>query len=87
MKAEKAQAIEDYFAKKDWENYAIAVHALKSTSLSIGAKKLSEAALLLEKAGKEGQETYILDNHGKLMRLYDFTVREGYQILNSEICQ
>lgn len=87
MKEEKAQAIEDYFAKKDWENYAIAVHALKSTSLSIGAKKLSEAALLLEKAGKEGQETYILDNHGKLMRLYDFTVREGYQILNSEICQ
>lgn len=86
MKNEKKQKIEDLFAQKDWENYAIAVHALKSTSLSIGAKRLSELALELEKAGKEKQTDYIEAHHEEAMRLYEFTVREGYQIIQSEIC-
>ena len=86
MKSEKMQKIEELFTKEDWENYAIAVHALKSTSLSIGAKRLSEAALALEKAGKEKQEAFILDHHEEAMKLYELTVREGYQILQSEIC-
>ena len=86
MKPEKKQKMEELFAQKDWENYAIAVHALKSTSLSIGAKKLSETALALEKAGKEQQEAFILEHHEAAMQLYDVTVKEGYQILSSEIC-
>jgi len=86
MKNEKMQNIEELFAKADWENYAISVHALKSTSLSIGAKRLSEAALALEKAGKEKQEAFIIEHHGEVMKLYELTVREGYQILQSEIC-
>ncbi len=50
---EKKTQIEGYYEAKDWENYAIKVHALKSTSLTVGGKELSEMAAALEKAGKE----------------------------------
>ena len=36
---EKRKEIVSFFEQKDWENYAIKVHALKSTSLTIGAKE------------------------------------------------
>lgn len=42
----------EYYEKKDWDNFAILVHALKSTSLSIGAKELSEEAKQMELAAK-----------------------------------
>ena len=44
----KIQEIEDSYQKKDWENYTILVHAVKSTSLGIGAEELSEMAKALE---------------------------------------
>ncbi|MGN0667304.1 MAG: ATP-binding protein [Huintestinicola sp.] len=49
---EKRAYIDDLFEKKDWKNYIIEVHALKSTSMSIGAVRLSELAKELEAAGK-----------------------------------
>ena len=33
-----------YFEAKDWKNYTIQAHGMKSSSLSIGAKELSELA-------------------------------------------
>jgi len=51
---EKADYIERLFEERSWKNYVIEVHALKSTSLSIGAAKLSELAKKLELAGKAG---------------------------------
>lgn len=56
---EKADYIERLFEERSWKNYVIEVHALKSTSLSIGAAKLSELAKKLELAGKAGG----LSNH------------------------
>ncbi|MBQ4405004.1 MAG: response regulator [Selenomonadaceae bacterium] len=66
----KAAKIEEKFAAQDWKNYQILVHALKSTSLSIGAEKLSEAAKTLEMAAKNGAEEEILTKHGALMADY-----------------
>ena len=40
----KLSEIEKSYAEKDWQNYRIPIHALKSTSLSIGAVPLSETA-------------------------------------------
>ncbi|MBQ7724743.1 MAG: hypothetical protein IJT63_03940, partial [Lachnospiraceae bacterium] len=37
---ENISAIEQYMNSKDYENYTIKVHALKSTARTIGAKKL-----------------------------------------------
>ena len=67
---EKRTFIDDLFEKKDWKNYVIEVHALKSTSLSIGAVKLSELAKELELAGKAGSYGTIEKKNGMLSDLY-----------------
>ncbi|MBQ4256408.1 MAG: response regulator, partial [Oscillospiraceae bacterium] len=58
------------FEEKDWKNYVIKVHALKSTSLNIGAKTLSELAKKLELSGKAGEYEPILSEHDTLMGMY-----------------
>ncbi len=58
------------YGAENWTDYAVKVHALKSTALTIGAKELSEWARLLERAGKNGDIQYIRDNHDQLLRMY-----------------
>ena len=48
-----AEKLPQYFEQKDWKNYAIISHALKSTSLSVGARGFSDMAKEHEMAGKE----------------------------------
>lgn len=67
---EKRNYIDELFEKKDWKNYIIEVHALKSTSLSIGAVKLSELAKELEAAGKSESYGTIEKKNGILSELY-----------------
>lgn len=63
--------IEELFEAKDWKNYQIQVHALKSTSLMVGAEELSEKAKELEFACKEDNIDLILNNHASVMALYE----------------
>ena len=49
-KEKKKIQIEECYTKEDWDTYTTLIHALKSTSLSIGGKKVSELAEKLEKA-------------------------------------
>ena len=58
------------FEKRDWKNYEIKVHALKSAAKTIGAATLSEEARTLEHAAKEGKEDVILSGHAPLMEHY-----------------
>ena len=53
---DKHKAIADYFKKKDYQNYTILVHALKSSSRLIGATQLSEDAAHLEACGDRAKE-------------------------------
>lgn len=69
--SEKIPALMDFYEQKDWGNYEIIVHALKSTSKMIGAMELSEEALKLEKAAKEKKESYIFENHDHVMSVYE----------------
>ncbi|MBR1523595.1 MAG: Hpt domain-containing protein, partial [Lachnospiraceae bacterium] len=66
----KASEIEGYYVAEDWNNYKIKVHALKSSAKLIGAMELSDAAQLLETAGKKGDIDYIREHHASLMRDY-----------------
>ncbi|MCR5254489.1 MAG: response regulator [Acetatifactor sp.] len=66
----KVDEINAYFEAKDWKNYAVLMHALKSTSLNIGAKNLSDAAFKLEKAAKETDTLVIEAWHEKVMTAY-----------------
>lgn len=58
------------YNNENWEEYAIKTHALKSASLTIGAKKLSEQAKALEFAGKDKDVGFIQDNHKVMLDMY-----------------
>lgn len=85
MKEDKMSQIEECYAKEDWNKYAVLVHALKSTSLSIGGKTLSEMMAALEKAGKGNDADYIKEHHRAAMNVYIATVQEGWQILGDTV--
>ena len=59
----------------DWKTYVLKVHALKSTSLTIGAEELSEQAKALELAGKGGDMAFILENNERMLQLYESTCK------------
>ena len=67
---EKSASIEQFAEQKDWRNYTILVHALKSSARLIGAEKLSEDAKYLEKCGDEENEAEILAKTPSLLALY-----------------
>ena len=66
----KAKELNGFYETKDWKNYTIKIHALKSSSKLIGAMALSEKAQALENAGKEGNTEYIKANHELFMKDY-----------------
>ncbi|MCQ2417192.1 MAG: ATP-binding protein [Oscillospiraceae bacterium] len=55
--------LEALYQAEDLPNYTIKVHALKSTSMSIGASELSALARELETAGKAGDFSVIQAHH------------------------
>ncbi|MBQ1510580.1 MAG: response regulator [Selenomonadaceae bacterium] len=89
LKDEKKKKIQAAFEQQDWTNYTIFVHALKSTSLLVGCKELSEGAKALEMAGKKLQAAeaseqekndgleYIRSHHEEVMSLYDVIAEEA----------
>ena len=68
---EKRAEIISLYESANWADYAVKVHALKSTSLTIGAQALSAQAKELELAGKRGDGDYIREHHPALLRSYD----------------
>ena len=78
---EKLALIGELFDKKDWKNYIIEVHALKSTSMSIGAIKLSELAKELELAGKSERFEKIEKKNGELLKLYEQVMQTASEYL------
>ncbi|MFG6328957.1 MAG: response regulator [Lachnospiraceae bacterium] len=73
---EKRRQMQELFEAGEWNDYTIMVHALKSTSLGIGARELSEMAKEQEKAGKENNTEYLLANHNQLMDAYGMVLSE-----------
>lgn len=67
---ELLQRIRSLFEAGDIKNYTIEVHALKSTSLSIGAEPLSKLAKELETAGKAGNTDIISEKNDSLLSMY-----------------
>lgn len=88
MKEDNDKRISESFDAGDWYSYVTQIHALKSTSLTVGAVELSEQAKTLELAGKEFLKSdnqdvpgYILAHHEDVMKLYDSTYKEVGQWL------
>lgn len=68
---DKRAEIVSLYESANWTDYAVKVHALKSTSLTIGAQALSAQAKELELAGKRGDIDYVREHHPALMRAYE----------------
>lgn len=67
---DRSALLEEYYQSKDWPNYQIAAHSVKGTSLTIGAKEVSEAAKGLEFAVKEDNLEYIDEHHEEVLNIY-----------------
>ena len=81
---ENSQKIEDFWREKDYNNYTILVHALKSSARLIGAQELSEEAKILEEKGDEGDVDYIdqatpdlIDHYRRYVKLLAPFISEG----------
>lgn len=86
----KEKKLQELLEQKDWKNYGIEMHALKSTSLTLGGEQASEAAKELELAAKRitaqepaAQEDaqLIIEKHARVMVLYRKTAKEAERIL------
>jgi len=73
---QKIREIREKYKEEDWKNYTILVHALKSTSIGIGATRLGEMAKELEKAGKEENISYIQAHHKEVIQEYEEVLLE-----------
>lgn len=78
----KQEEIGSFFEQKDWENYRIVVHALKSTARMVGADALSDLAKDLEDAAKNRNMKYIGVHHENLLAKYRETVQSIRDIFN-----
>lgn len=67
---DKRKEMQHCFDTQDWEQYRILVHALKSTSLSIGANDLSKQAKELEVAARDENIAFIQSRHNDCMQKY-----------------
>lgn len=63
----KQEELERFFREKDWENFTVRIHAVKSSSKMIGAMELSESARLLEEASKKKDEDFLTEGFKDFM--------------------
>ena len=73
---DKKEVLEKEYAEEAWKNYQVHAHALKSTSLNIGAETLSEHAKALEFAAKEENYSCIREHHAEVMKEYGELLKE-----------
>lgn len=80
---EKLEFIERLFNERSWKDYVIEVHALKSSSLTIGSAKLSEMAKELELAGKAGDYAVIEQKNAAMLEMYARVIEAAKEHLDS----
>lgn len=81
--SKKIKLLQELQAKKDFENYRIEVHALKSDAANLGAMSLSNAAKNLEDAAKNDDIEYIDAQTPNLLSQYVSLLTEIKALLQS----
>ncbi len=66
----KKAELEKFYAERDWENFMIRVHGIKSSAKTIGASAISERAKSLEKAAEEKNEAFLDEEYPKFLPDY-----------------
>lgn len=67
---EKIYGLKTALDGEDMKNYAVLIHAVKSTSATIGALEVSQIALQLEKAANSNDTAYVREEHEVFMTKY-----------------
>lgn len=70
LEEDRRQELQKYFEASDLPNYRVVAHAIKSTSLTIGATELSAKAKALEFAAADGDEAFIRQNNDEMLAMY-----------------
>ncbi|MDO4806577.1 MAG: ATP-binding protein [Coriobacteriales bacterium] len=65
-----ATSMAEFYEARDWANYAVLAHALKSTSKMLGAIELGQKAATLERAANEGDTSTIVAEHERMLAQY-----------------
>ena len=78
---QKIDDVAGFYDAANWKDYAIKVHAIKSTSKMIGAMDLSEAARVLEEAAKAGNEDTVREGHAEFIQKYESLLRAISEML------
>ena len=74
-----------FYEESDFENYRIKVHAMKSNLANIGAMTASDMAKQLELALKnDNNVSYVKENHGEFMAVYENVVSEVKTYIESK---
>ncbi len=90
MYEEQKADLDRMLSEEDFKNYTILIHAVKSTSMNVGAVELSKKCLELEKAGKalnSGEDAdenaeFIRANHNAVMDMYKDIVNKAQKYLS-----
>lgn len=67
---ERAGELEGFYQTEDWKNYAVKVHALKSSARLVGALQLGEQAQQQEDAAKKEDVPYLRECHQGMLENY-----------------
>lgn len=70
LEEDMRETLNAQLAAEDWPGYRTTVHAVKSTSLTIGAEELSAKAKALEMAAAEGDGATVKAGHDDMMADY-----------------
>ena len=73
---DKSKVLKECLASGNYNDFRTFVHAVKSTSLNIGAEHLSEKAKRLENAAKESDIQYIHSNFDEFILEYESLIKK-----------
>ena len=79
----KRGELDKAFESANWHDFEVKIHALKSTSKTIGAMDISKKALALEQAAKDGNYGYIKDEYLGTAKNYIKTADTIREIIRS----
>ncbi len=75
-KNSRIEEIKEAYADKNFDNYRTYVHAVKGTSLTIGAITLSEHMKAMEEAARDGKTDEIFKHHDEYIKEYEDMVQK-----------
>lgn len=73
---DKIADLDKFYDEKDWKSFSVVVHGIKSSSLSVGAQKLSDLAKAMEYASEEGNADFVEENYFTLLTMYQEVLTE-----------